>query len=63
MPSHQQVLTPGLFLCRSRTVNVKVELSCTSGNPEAVLILQGPPYLSWFIDTNHTMQILVSFAL
>ncbi|XP_024418215.2 endoglin [Desmodus rotundus] len=45
---------------RSRTVNVKVELSCTSGNPEAVLILQGPPYLSWFIDTNHTMQILTT---
>lgn len=43
-------------------MNVKVEVSCTLGSPEAVLILQGPPYLSWFIDTNHTMQILVSFA-
>ncbi|KAM5332137.1 endoglin [Glossophaga mutica] len=45
---------------RSRTVNVKVELSCTSANPHAVLILQGPPYLSWFIDTNHTVQILTT---
>lgn len=45
---------------RPRTVNVKVEVSCTSGSPEAVLILQGPPYLSWFIDTNHTMQILTT---
>lgn len=45
---------------RSRTVNVKVDVSCTSGSPEAVLILQGPPYLSWFIDTNHTMQILTT---
>ncbi|KAF6124120.1 endoglin [Phyllostomus discolor] len=45
---------------RSRTVNVKVDVSCTLGSPEAVLILQGPPYLSWFIDTNHTMQILTT---
>nr|XP_031533444.1 endoglin isoform X1 [Vicugna pacos] len=40
-----------------RTVTVKVELSCASGDPEAVLILQGPPYVSWLIDANHTMQI------
>lgn len=38
-----------------RTVTVTVNLSCTSG--DAVLILQGPPYVSWFIDTNHNMQI------
>ncbi|XP_034349833.1 endoglin [Arvicanthis niloticus] len=38
-----------------RTVSVTVKLSCTSG--DAVLILQGPPYVSWFIDTNHNMQI------
>lgn len=42
---------------RPQTVNVKVELSCTSGDPDAVLILQGPPYLSWLIDANHNMQI------
>lgn len=45
---------------RSRTVNVRVELNCALGNPHSVLILQGPPYLSWFIDTNHTMQILTT---
>lgn len=38
-----------------RTVTVTVKLSCTSG--DAVLILQGPPYVSWLIDTNHNMQI------
>lgn len=38
-----------------QTVTVTVKLSCTSG--DAVLILQGPPYVSWFIDTNHNMQI------
>ncbi|EHH62423.1 Endoglin [Macaca fascicularis] len=42
---------------RPRTVTVKVELSCTSGDPDAVLILQGPPYVSWLIDANHNMQI------
>lgn len=42
---------------RPRTVTVKVELSCTSGDPDAVLILQGPQYVSWLIDTNHNMQI------
>nr|XP_045004671.1 endoglin [Jaculus jaculus] len=40
-----------------RRVTVKVELSCTSGDPDAVLILQGPPYVSWQIDANHNMQI------
>lgn len=40
---------------RPRTVTVTVKLSCTSG--DAVLILQGPPYVTWFIDTNHNMQI------
>uniref|UniRef100_A0A8C6QYV9 Endoglin n=1 Tax=Nannospalax galili TaxID=1026970 RepID=A0A8C6QYV9_NANGA len=39
------------------TVSVKVELSCTSGDPDAVLILQGPSYVSWLIDANHNMQI------
>ncbi|XP_016066497.1 PREDICTED: endoglin [Miniopterus natalensis] len=42
---------------RSRTVTVKVNLSCRSRDPNAVLILQGPPYVSWVIDTNHTMQV------
>ncbi|XP_012576899.1 PREDICTED: endoglin [Condylura cristata] len=43
---------------RPRTVTVKVELSCASGDPDAaVLILQGPPYVSWLIDANHNMQI------
>lgn len=43
---------------RPRTVTVKVELSCPSGDPDAaVLILQGPPYVSWSIDANHNMQV------
>ncbi|XP_011362548.1 endoglin [Pteropus vampyrus] len=42
---------------RPWTVTVKVELRCTSGDPDAVLILQGPPYVSWLIDANHNMQI------
>ncbi|XP_055964760.1 endoglin [Sorex fumeus] len=42
---------------RPQTVTVKVELSCPSGDPDAVLILQGPPYVSWLIDSNHNMQI------
>ncbi|XP_040591557.1 endoglin [Mesocricetus auratus] len=42
---------------RPRTVSVKVELSCESGDPDAVLILQGPPYVSWFINANHNMQL------
>ncbi|XP_058158853.1 endoglin [Dasypus novemcinctus] len=42
---------------RPRTVTVKVELSCTWGDPDAVLILQGPPHVSWLIDANHNMQI------
>lgn len=41
-------------------MTVTVKLSCTSG--DAVLILQGPPYVSWLIDTNHNMQIWVSLA-
>lgn len=45
---------------RPRTVTVSVKLSCTSG--DAVLILQGPPYVSWLIDSNHNMQIWVSLA-
>ncbi|XP_053417208.1 endoglin [Nycticebus coucang] len=40
-----------------RTVTVKVELSCASGDPDAILILEGPPYVSWLIDANHNMQI------
>ncbi|XP_055126946.1 endoglin [Symphalangus syndactylus] len=39
------------------TVTVKVELSCAPGDLDAVLILQGPPYVSWLIDANHNMQI------
>ncbi|ELW62014.1 endoglin [Tupaia chinensis] len=42
---------------RPQTVTVNVELSCTSGDPDAVLILQGPPYVSWLIDPNHNIQI------
>lgn len=42
---------------RPRTVTVKVELNCPSGDPDAVLILQGPPNVSWLIDSNHNMQI------
>ncbi|XP_077001867.1 endoglin [Tamandua tetradactyla] len=42
---------------RPRTVTVKVELSCSSGDPDAVLILQAPPHVSWLIDANHNMQI------
>uniref|UniRef100_A0A671FCS2 Endoglin n=1 Tax=Rhinolophus ferrumequinum TaxID=59479 RepID=A0A671FCS2_RHIFE len=45
---------------RPRTVTVKVELRCALGDPGAVLILQGPPYVSWLIDANHNMQILTT---
>lgn len=41
-----------------RTVTIMMELSCTSG--DAILILHGPPYVSWFIDINHSMQILTT---
>lgn len=44
-------------------MTVKVELSCASGDPDAVLILQGPPYVSWLIDANHNIQFWVSLAL
>lgn len=47
---------------RSRTVTVKVELRCALEDPDAVLILQGPPYVSWLIDANHNMQILTTGA-
>nr|XP_008249251.1 endoglin [Oryctolagus cuniculus] len=40
-----------------RTVTVQVELSCWSRDPDAVLILQGPPYVSWRINTNHNIQL------
>ncbi|KAM4877391.1 endoglin isoform 2-T2 [Thomomys bottae] len=43
-----------------RTVTVKVELNCTSRGLDAILILQGPPYVSWLIDANHNMQILTT---
>lgn len=43
-------------------MTVKVELRCASGDPEAVLILQGPSHVSWLIDANHNMQIWVSLA-
>ncbi|XP_037652785.1 endoglin [Choloepus didactylus] len=42
---------------RPRTVTVKVELSCGGADPDAVLILQGPPHVSWIIDANHNIQI------
>ncbi|XP_049630107.1 endoglin [Suncus etruscus] len=43
---------------KPQTVTVKVELSCPLGDPDAsVLILQGPPHVSWLIDSNHNMQI------
>ncbi|XP_036040514.1 endoglin [Onychomys torridus] len=41
---------------RPQTVTVNVELSCASGDPDAILILQGPPYVSWSINANHNMQ-------
>ncbi|XDB55630.1 hypothetical protein ABFV05_009246 [Capra hircus] len=41
-----------------RTVTVKLELTCAWRDTDAaVLILQGPPYVSWLIDANHNMQI------
>lgn len=43
-------------------MTVKVDLRCASGDRDAVLILQGPPYVSWLIDVNHNMQICVSLA-
>lgn len=43
---------------RPQTVTVKVKLSCSLGDPDpSVLILQGPPHVSWLIDSNHNMQI------
>ena len=53
-----------LPLPRPRTVTVKLELNCAWRDTDAaVLILQGPPYVSWLIDANHNMQIWVSLAL
>lgn len=43
-----------------RTVTVQVELSCTSRDPAAVLILQGPPDVTWLIDANHNVQLLTT---
>ncbi|XP_027725239.1 endoglin [Vombatus ursinus] len=44
-----------------QTVEVKMDLSCPSGNLaptlETVLILQGPPNVNWLIDSNHNVQI------
>ncbi|XP_059116058.1 endoglin [Peromyscus eremicus] len=48
-------ILPG-SVARPQTVTVNVELSCASGDPDAILILQGPPYVSWFINANHNMQ-------
>lgn len=45
---------------RPRTVTVKVDLRCPVGEPGAMLILQGPPYVSWLIKAKHTMQILTT---
>ena len=45
-------------------MTVKLELSCAWRDTDAaVLILQGPPYVSWLIEANHNMQIWVSLAL
>lgn len=44
-------------------MTVEVELSCALRDPEAVLILQGPPYVSWLIDANHNVKAWVSLAL
>ncbi|XP_076424985.1 endoglin isoform X4 [Peromyscus maniculatus bairdii] len=49
-------ILPGSAAARPRTVTVNVELSCASGDPDAILILQGPPYVSWLINANHNMQ-------
>ncbi|XP_045878232.1 endoglin isoform X1 [Meles meles] len=60
VPGHKEAhivrVLPGTE-ARPRTVTVKVELRCASGGPDAVLILQGPPHVSWLIDANHNMQI------
>ncbi|XP_023557468.1 endoglin [Octodon degus] len=40
-----------------QTVTLKVELSCMVGAPDAVLILQTSPYVSWVIDANHNVQV------
>lgn len=48
-------ILPGSEAGPRTVVTVTVKLSCTSG--DAVLILQGPSYVSWLIDTNHNMQI------
>lgn len=59
IPASPPALRDSLSPRRPRTVTVEVKLSCTSGDRDAVLILQGPPYVSWLIDTNHNMQIWV----
>ena len=42
-------------------MTVKLELTCAWRDTDAaVLILQGPRYVSWLIDANHNMQIWVS---
>ncbi|XP_015422546.1 PREDICTED: endoglin isoform X1 [Myotis davidii] len=55
--AHIVRVLPGSEARRPRTVTVEVKLSCTSGDPDAVLILQGPPSVSWLIDANHNMKI------
>ncbi|XP_004849363.1 endoglin [Heterocephalus glaber] len=55
--AHILRLRPGPNNVEPRTVTLKVELSCTVGDPDAVLILQTPPYVSWIIDANHNVQV------
>ncbi|XP_019061484.1 endoglin [Fukomys damarensis] len=57
LPEAHQDLPAHLPPHRPRTVTLKVELSCTVGDPDAVLILQTPPYVSWIIDANHNVQV------
>ncbi|XP_006892676.1 PREDICTED: endoglin [Elephantulus edwardii] len=57
--AHILRILPGPIV-RPQTVTVKVELSCTLGDPDAILILQGPPEVSWLVDATHNMQILTT---
>ncbi|KAM6169980.1 endoglin [Rhynchocyon petersi] len=56
--AHILRILPGQTV-KPQTVTVKVELSCTLGDP-TILILQGPPEVSWLMDATGSMQILTT---
>lgn len=54
--AHILQVQPGAYH-EPQTVTLKVELSCMAGAPDAVLLLQTSPYVSWVIDANHNVQV------